>query len=181
MPAAAMGFCIFNNVAIGARYAQKIGYEKVFIVDFDVHHGNGSQHVFDDDDTIYFFSTHQYPHYPGTGRDSEKGKGRGEGFTYNIPMHSRAGDREYIEAYGTVLPPLVKKFSPDIMLVSAGYDVLAEDPLSGIQVSHEGIREIVKNILHSSGVPVVFTLEGGYHLRALSKAVRITIEEMLKG
>ncbi|HTZ16848.1 MAG TPA: histone deacetylase [Dissulfurispiraceae bacterium] len=177
---AAMGFCIFNNAAIGARYAQKIGYQKVFIVDFDVHHGNGSQHIFEDDDTVYFFSTHQYPHYPGTGRDSEKGKGRGEGFTHNIPMQARSGDSDYVDAYRRVLPSLVKGFSPDIMLVSAGYDILAEDPLSSIQVSLDGIGEIVRNILHSSQVPVVFTLEGGYHLHALSKAVRITIEEMLK-
>jgi len=177
---AAMGFCIFNNVAIGARCAQKLGYEKVFIIDFDVHHGNGTQHAFEEDDTVFFFSTHQYPHYPGTGRDSEKGKGRGEGFTRNIPMPSGAGDPEYIDAYRNVLPQLVKDFSPDIVLVSAGYDILTDDPLSNIHVSYDGIRLLVQNILQSSSVPFIFTLEGGYHLLALSKAVGITIEEMLK-
>ncbi len=177
---AGMGFCIFNNVAIGARHAQKIGYKRLFIVDFDVHHGNGTQHIFEDDNTVFFFSTHQYPHYPGTGRDTEKGKSRGEGFTRNVPMHPGAGDEEYIEAYHKTLPPLVKGFNPDMVLVSAGYDILAEDPLSSTQVSHEGIKKIVRNILQCSKVPVVFTLEGGYHLKALGKAVGITIDEMLK-
>ena len=177
---AAMGFCIFNNVAIGARCAQKLGYEKVFIIDFDVHHGNGTQHAFEEDDTVYFFSTHQYPHYPGTGRDSEKGKGRGEGFTRNVPMPAGAGDSEYIDAYRNILPQLIKDFSPDIILVSAGYDILSDDPLSNIHVSYEGIKLIVQNILQCSSVPFVFSLEGGYHLHALSKAVGITIEEMLK-
>ena len=177
---AAMGFCIFNNIAIGARYAQKIGYKKVFIIDFDVHHGNGTQHAFEEDDTVYFFSTHQYPHYPGTGRDAERGKGRGEGFTYNVPMKSGSGDREYLDVYQKTLPPLMKTFAPDLVLVSAGYDILSDDPLSSIHVSHEGIRLIMRAILQTASVPVVISLEGGYHLRALSEAVRITLEEMLK-
>jgi acetoin utilization deacetylase AcuC-like enzyme len=178
--AAAMGFCIFNNIAIGARYAQKIGYKKVFIVDFDVHHGNGTQHAFEDDDTVFFFSTHQYPHYPGTGRDFEKGKGRGEGFTFNVPMRGGSGDSEYRDVYQKTLPLLMKRFAPDIVLVSAGYDILSDDPLSNIHVSHDGIRMIVQAILQAASVPVVVSLEGGYHLRALSEAVRITLEEMLK-
>jgi len=178
--AAAMGFCIFNNIAIGARYAQKIGYKKVFIIDFDVHHGNGTQHAFEEDDTVFFFSTHQYPHYPGTGRGAEKGKGRGEGFTYNVPMQSGSGDMEYLDAYQKTLPPLMNRFAPNLILISAGYDILSDDPLSNIHVSHEGIRLIMKAILQSTSVPVVVSLEGGYHLRALSEAVRITLEELLK-
>lgn len=177
---AAMGFCIFNNVAIGACYAQKIGYNKVFIIDFDVHHGNGTQHAFEKDSTIYFFSTHQYPHYPGTGRNSERGRGPGEDFTYNVPMHAGAGDAEYSEVYQNILPPLVKTFSPDIVLVSAGYDILSDDPLSAINVSHAGVKAIVDSILQCSSAPVVFALEGGYNLPALSEAVRITLDEMLK-
>ncbi len=173
----AMGFCIFNNVAVGARYAQKVGYKKVFIVDFDVHHGNGTQHAFEEDDTVFYFSTHQYPHYPGTGSDSEEGKGRGRGFTRNITMTSGSGDREYITAYGEFLPPLIKEFGPDIVLVSAGYDIHKDDPLAGIRVSDEGIRIIVRSIL-SFAAPAVFALEGGYDLDALAASVAITLEEM---
>ncbi len=182
----AMGFCIFNNVAVGTRYAQKIGYKKIFIIDFDVHHGNGTQHMFEEDDTVFYFSTHQYPHYPGTGNETETGRGKGKGFTYNMPMKHGSGDKEYFSAYNDVLPNLVKKFEPDMILVSAGYDIRAEDPLSGIRVSDEGIREIVHGILscsslvtrHSS-LPFIFALEGGYDLQALGKSVLLTIKEML--
>ncbi|MGD0282213.1 MAG: histone deacetylase [Dissulfurispiraceae bacterium] len=180
----AMGFCIFNNIAIGARYAQKAGYRKVFIVDFDVHHGNGTQHIFYEDDTVFYFSTHQYPHYPGTGSSSEHGKGKGEGYTYNIPMRAGSGYKEFFAAYCEVLPGLVREFAPDILLVSAGYDIHAQDPLAGLSVSDEGIRAIVSGILSSPSdpehTPVIFALEGGYDLAALGNSVRITIEEMLK-
>lgn len=182
----AMGFCIFNNVAVGARYAQKIGYQKVFVIDFDVHHGNGTQHIFEEDNTIFYFSTHQYPHYPGTGRDSERGRGKGEGFTCNMPLQGGSGDKEYISAYRDILPGLVENFNPDIILVSAGYDIHSKDPLSDINVSNEGIRNIVKGILSCSSVsrrqplPFIFALEGGYNLQALGESVLITLEEMLK-
>ncbi len=180
----AMGFCIFNNIAIGARYAQKAGYRKVFIVDFDVHHGNGTQHAFYEDDTVFYFSTHQYPHYPGTGSGSEHGKGKGEGYTYNIPMRAGSGYKEFFAAYREVLPGLVRGFAPDILLVSAGYDIHANDPLAGLRVSDEGISTIVSGILLSppdpENTPVIFALEGGYDLDALGNSVRITIEEMLK-
>ncbi|MEW6586530.1 MAG: histone deacetylase, partial [Nitrospirota bacterium] len=182
----AMGFCIFNNIAVGARYAQKIGYRKVFIVDFDVHHGNGTQHMFEEDGTVYYFSTHQYPHYPGTGRDTERGKGRGEGCTYNIPMPFGAGDKDFFYAYRDILPGLVKRFRPDIMLVSAGYDIHARDPLSGINVTNEGMRHIIRGVLlratttYLPKLPHVFTLEGGYDLQALGESVLNTIREMFE-
>jgi acetoin utilization deacetylase AcuC-like enzyme len=177
----AMGFCIFNNVAVGARYARRIGYDKVFIVDFDVHHGNGTQHIFEEDDTVYYFSTHQFPHYPGTGRDEERGRGRGKGFTCNIPMHYGSGDKEYFSAFHDLLPGVMKDFGPDIVLVSAGYDLHARDPLAGLRVTSEGIRGIVKSILLSrGGVPHIFCLEGGYHLPSLSESVMVTIEELLR-
>jgi len=176
----AMGFCIFNNVAIGARYAQRLGFKKVFIIDFDVHHGNGTQHVFEEDDTVFYFSTHQYPHYPGTGADRERGRGKGTGFTYNIPMPYGSGDKDYFAAFHDFLPVLVRDFSPDIILVSAGYDLHAKDPLAGIRVTNEGIRSIVKSIvLCRSGIPHIFCLEGGYNLASLSESVILTIEELL--
>ncbi|RMD51903.1 MAG: histone deacetylase [Nitrospirae bacterium] len=178
---AAMGFCIFNNVAVGARYAQKIGYEKVFIVDFDVHHGNGTQHIFEEDDTVFYFSTHQYPYYPGTGSEAEKGRGKGAGFTYNVPMRAGSGDDDYLRVYSGVLPKLISDFSPNIMFVSSGYDIHQRDPLAGMSVSTEGIRGIVRAILDSSGgIPVIFSLEGGYNHQALSESVAATIEEMLR-
>jgi len=182
----AMGFCIFNNIAVGARYAQKVGYKKVFIIDFDVHHGNGTQHIFEEDESVFYFSTHQYPHYPGTGGDSERGRGKGEGYTYNIPMPYGTGDKDYFYAYRDILPRLIKNFRPDIILVSAGYDIHLNDPLSGFKVTIEGMRSIVRGILLRSTttylppMPYVFALEGGYDLKALGDSVLHTIRELLE-
>ena len=182
----AMGFCIFNNIAVGARYAQEIGYEKVFIVDFDVHHGNGTQHIFEEDDSVFYFSTHQHPHYPGTGQDSERGRGKGDGFTYNVPMPYGSGDKDFYYAYRDILPGLIKKVRPDIILVSAGYDIHVRDPLAGLNVTNEGLKNIVRGILLRStttylpSLPHVFTLEGGYDLQALGESVLNTVEELLK-
>ncbi|GMT47659.1 MAG: histone deacetylase [bacterium] len=176
----AMGFCIFNNVAVGAGYARRLGYDRVFIVDFDVHHGNGTEHIFYEDDTVFYFSTHQYPHYPGTGSERERGSGKGEGFTYNIPLPSGSGDKEYTRIYTEELQGLVSSFNPDIILVSAGYDIHKKDLLSGIHVTDDGIRSIVRGILTAAdGLPTVFSLEGGYDLTALADSVLITIREML--
>lgn len=176
----AMGFCVFNNIAVGARYAQKQGYKKVFIIDFDVHHGNGTQHIFEEDDSVFYFSTHEYPHYPGTGADREHGKDKGQGFTYNIPMHYGSGDKDFFTAYHDYLPLQVRKFEPDILLVSAGYDLHVKDPLAGLRVTNEGVRSIVKSILHTCAeIPCIFCLEGGYNLTSLSESVVITIEELL--
>ncbi len=176
----AMGFCFFNSVAVGARYAQKLGYDKVFIADFDVHHGNGTEHMFYDDDTVYYFSTHQYPHYPSTGSEKDTGRGNGKGFNYNIPMSHGSGDKQYMDAYNDILHGVVRTFDPDIFLVSAGYDIHSRDPLAGIKVTNEGIKSIVNGILTSKkDIPYVFTLEGGYDLDALGDSVVITLQEML--
>ena len=177
--ARAMGFCIFNNIAIAARYAQKQGYEKVFIIDFDAHHGNGTQRIFYEDGTVFYFSTHQYPFYPGTGSADEKGKGKGYGYTYNVPLPAWTGDSVYEDIYSTTLPSLINGFKPDIILVSAGYDLHQADPLTNLIVSTEGIGKIVEYILKSSDTPFLFMLEGGYDLKALGESVKLTIEKML--
>ncbi|HEY6009896.1 MAG TPA: histone deacetylase [Nitrospirota bacterium] len=175
-----MGFCLFNNVAIGARYAQRVGYGRVFIVDFDAHHGNGTQHIFDEDDTVFYFSTHQHPYYPDTGKDMERGRGKGEGYTYNVPILAGSGNKEYLAVYQDILPGLIHRFAPDLVLVSAGYDIHANDPHANIRVSHEGIHAIVRSILADAPAPSIFVLEGGYDLPSLCDSVKITIEEMLK-
>ncbi len=175
----AMGFCIFNNVAITARYAQNKGFEKVFIIDFDAHHGNGTQKAFYEDDTVFYFSTHQYPFYPGTGSAEEKGTGKGLGFTYNVPLPAGTGDETYEDIYSMMLPDLVYHFKPDIILVSAGYDLHKDDPLTHLEVSTEGVGKIVEYILKTSESPFIFMLEGGYNLQALSESVLITVEKML--
>lgn len=176
----AMGFCIFNNVAVGAAYALEIGFGRVFVVDFDAHHGNGTQHIFEESDSVFFFSTHQHPSYPETGKDSERGKGRGEGYTYNVPIPKGSGNKDYLYVYQDILPGLIRRFSPDIILVSAGYDIHLNDPHADIRVTEEGIRCIVRSILTSHPCPAVFTLEGGYDLDALAESVKITVEEMLR-
>ncbi|HUI46493.1 MAG TPA: histone deacetylase [Nitrospirota bacterium] len=176
-----MGFCIFNNVAVAARYARYSGYRRVFIVDFDAHHGNGTQHIFEEDDSVFYFSTHQHPYYPDTGRDMERGKGRGLGFTYNVPIQAGSGNRDYLMVYQDILPGLIQRFDPDLVLVSAGYDIHVNDPHANIRVSNEGIHGIVRSILNScTSCPAVFALEGGYDLPSLCDSVKLTIEEMLK-
>ena len=173
------GFCLFNNIAVGARYAQSQGYARIFIVDFDVHHGNGTEHMFEGDPSVFYFSTHQYPHFPGTGADHEKGHGEGFGYTANFPMSPGSGDQEYISVYRDVLPALVRDFRPDMMMVSAGYDLHARDPLANIRVTDDGLAVIIEAILTSSTAPMVFCLEGGYSLDLLSEGVLMTIKGMM--
>jgi len=175
----AMGFCLFNNVAVGARFAQKAGYGRVFIADFDAHHGNGTQHIFEEDDTVFYFSTHQYPYYPDSGKDLERGRGKGTGYTYNVQILRGSGNKDYLAVYQDILPDVVRRFSPDLVLVSAGYDIHVKDPHADIRVSSEGIRDLVRGILTSSSCPMIFVLEGGYDRESLSESVAITIEEML--
>ncbi len=179
-PDQAMGFCLFNNIAVTARYAQSKGYEKVMIIDFDVHHGNGTQDAFYADDTVFYFSTHQAFAYPGTGMEKEKGIGSGEGYTANFLIMPDGGDEEILDIYENDLPIYAERFDPDIILVSAGYDLHESDPLAQLNVTTEGIRKIVRHILESKkDIPYIFFLEGGYDVNALGENVRVTLEEML--
>jgi acetoin utilization deacetylase AcuC-like enzyme len=181
----AMGFCIFNNVAIGARYIQrKYNLGKILIVDWDVHHGNGTQSAFYDDPAVLYFSVHQYPHYPGTGATSETGKGAGKGFTLNVPLVAGLGDSQYVRAFNQDLKPAALKFSPDFVLISAGFDAHASDPLSDMQLSTEGFARltvIVKEIAsYSAGGRIVSVLEGGYNLSNLTESVAAHILELAR-
>ena len=174
-----MGFCLFNNIAISARYAQSLGYEKVMIIDFDVHHGNGTQDAFYEDNTVFYFSSHQSFTYPGTGGEKDKGKGKGEGFTANYLMMPESTDSELLDIYMHDLPPLVQKFNPDIILVSAGYDLHESDPLAQLNITTEGIGKMIRLILDSKDIPFVFFLEGGYDVDALGQNVKRTLKELL--
>ncbi|MCR3884373.1 MAG: histone deacetylase [Methanothrix sp.] len=184
LPNRGMGFCIFNNVAIGARSAQKMGLHKVLIVDWDVHHGNGTSAVFYDDPTVLYFSTHQSPHYPGTGRVRELGMDGAEGFTVNVPLPWGTGDSGYFAAFEEVLKPVALEFSPDIVLVSAGQDPHAADPLSSMNLTTEAfgymaaaVKEIADSCCQGR---LVGALEGGYNLGALSDSM-VAILRSFKG
>jgi acetoin utilization deacetylase AcuC-like enzyme len=180
----AMGFCLFNNVAIAARYVRKkYGLSRVLIVDWDVHHGNGTQHSFEDDPSVLFFSTHQYPHYPGTGRADERGKGAGEGFTINVPMEAGEGDEAYRAIFLKALVPAADAFKPEFVIISAGFDAHKDDPLASMGLTEAGYADltgIVAGIArrHAKG-RVLSSLEGGYNLAALAVSVDTHLQALL--
>lgn len=170
-----MGFCIFNNAAIAARYAQqKYGAAKVLIVDWDVHHGNGTQEIFYDDPSVFYFSTHLWPHYPGSGAASEIGTGRGRGTTLNCPFPRYTRGEQIIAAFGEKLLPAAEQFRPEFVVISAGFDSRQGDPLGGFELSDEDFAELTALVLsiaerHAHG-RVVSLLEGGYALGGLGLA-----------
>jgi acetoin utilization deacetylase AcuC-like enzyme len=171
-----MGFCLFNNVAVAARYLQDAhGLGRIAIVDWDVHHGNGTQHLFESDDTVLYTSTHQFPFYPGTGAASERGRGAGVGATINVPLGAGAGDAEIVRACREVIVPAIDRFAPDAVLISAGFDAHRDDPLAGLEVTEAGygalttlVREVADRVCEGR---IVSLLEGGYDLRALGASV----------
>jgi acetoin utilization deacetylase AcuC-like enzyme len=174
----AMGFCYFNNVAIAAKYLQiEWGIERVGIIDFDVHHGNGTQHIFDHDSTVFYYSIHEHPSfsYPGTGREFEKGLGAGHGYTLNSPMLPGSGDEEYMEAIERDLLPAFDRFQPNFILVSAGFDAHADDDMSNIRLSTECFSWMIERIVdmadkYAEG-RVISVLEGGYSIKRLPELI----------
>jgi acetoin utilization deacetylase AcuC-like enzyme len=178
-----MGFCLFNNAAVGARYLQRHhGLERIAIVDWDVHHGNGTQHIFADDPSVLYVSTHQYPHYPGTGSASEVGRAGGEGLTLNIPLPAGCGDDEYRQVFERLVDPVCRQFDPDLVLISAGFDAHARDPLASMEMTESGYAHLTRGLLRiaadHAGGRCAAVLEGGYDLEALASSVLAVLDEM---
>ena len=176
----AMGFCLFNNVAVAARAVQdRKAARRILIVDWDVHHGNGTQHSFWEDPTVLYFSTHQFPFYPGTGAIDEVGGGAGRGFTVNVPLPAGCGDAEYFAAFDRVLLPVAREFAPDLVLVSAGYDAADGDLLGSMRITPDGYARLTQRLLGLAGGRVVLALEGGYNLDAIARSAEASLRALL--
>jgi acetoin utilization deacetylase AcuC-like enzyme len=180
--ARAMGFCLFNNVAVAAAHARTLGAGRIAIVDFDVHHGNGTQHTFERDQSILYISTHQYPYYPGTGAVDEVGVGDGAGFTVNVPLESGAVDNDYRIAFDEIVLPVLRQFRPDLLLVSAGFDAHERDPLATMRLTSEafgamtmGLRRVAEDVCRGR---MALVTEGGYDLQALAASLDQTIKAL---
>jgi acetoin utilization deacetylase AcuC-like enzyme len=171
LPDRAMGFCLFDNIAIAARWAQaELGVERVAIVDWDVHHGNGTQAIFQGDDSVLFVSLHQWPLYPGSGGPDEQAE-----TTVNVPLPAGCGDAEYARAFEEIVEPEVQRFQPDLVLVSAGFDAHEDDPLAGMRLTEDGFRQLASRS-SALGPRVAAVLEGGYNLETLPGCVKAALE-----
>lgn len=179
-----MGFCIFNNVAVAAEYAiSHRGMERVMIVDWDLHHGNGTQHSFYDTDKVLYVSTHQYPYYPGTGDLSETGKGRGEGYTVNIPLPGYQGDLDYATIFSEIIVPVGREYEPDLILISCGFDIYKGDPLGAMEVTAAGFAFLTSQVVGLAEEVcegrLLVTLEGGYDLTGQRDGAMAVLSELL--
>ena len=184
--ARALGFCFFNNVALGVVYLlENFGLERVAIVDWDVHHGNGTQHLFEADPRVFYLSLHEDPQYcyPGTGYRREEGKGPGKGFTLNLPFPPHSGDEEYLEALRNEGLPRLRQFAPQFVMISAGFDAHAKDPLAQMHLTRSGYREMTRLVLdlaqESAGGRLITVLEGGYNLEVLEECVEDHLKILL--
>ena len=178
----AMGFCLFNNVAVAAAHARTLGASRAAIVDFDVHHGNGTQHIFESDPDVLYVSTHQFPYYPGTGAAHEIGVGRGKGFTVNLPLDVGAVDDDYRIVFAEVVVPVLRQFRPDVILVSAGFDAHERDPLAGMRLTTEAfaamtleLRRVAEECCRGR---MVLVTEGGYDLQAFSASLDAVVQAL---
>ena len=182
----AMGFCLFNNVAIGAYYAlQTYSLQRILIVDWDVHHGNGTQNSFYEDPRVLYFSTHRYGFfYPGTGAATEVGKGKGEGFNVNVPLSTGGGDADYGNIFEKFLKPIALEYQPQLVLVSAGFDVHTDDPLGGMEVTEKGFARMTQVLMEIADATaqgkLVITLEGGYDVSGQSRSVKAVLKELAR-
>ena len=183
LPNRAMGFCLFNNIAIAAAWLVRVkGLRRVMIIDWDLHHGNGTQDIFFDSPEVLYVSTHQYPFYPGTGALQDMGAGAGIGFTVNVPMPAKFGDPEYLRVFDELIIPIGAAFKPEFILVSAGFDNHFRDPLGGMSVTEDGFLQMTRRVKRLAAEvcdgKMVCVLEGGYNLQALASSGKTVIEEL---
>ena len=178
----AMGFCFYNNIAVAAAHARTLGAQRVAIVDYDVHHGNGTQHMFESNPNVLYISSHQYPFYPGTGAVDETGVGAGTGFTVNLPIEAGAVDEDYQTAFQDVALPVLRQFKPDLLLVSAGFDAHERDPLANMRVSTEAFAAMTLELravaAECCSERMMLVTEGGYDLRALTASLETVVKTL---